>query len=208
MVLTRNGTSVRRHAVRFKKGTDARRVLEYDEDDWPSKCVTPNNSPPDKVTPSTLNGGILVNKNSYSAQSDAITHTSYTQHSSDGMCTSTDTAIPYDVKERYSFTWLWDSLLFMFVTLVCYSLIITFYSWWGHRLYLGLTALFIMAFSYNIAYFDSSKPGVMPPSPLSPTAYRQTSGHTYHLTYLMIVVNGLTFLVVESYIRGVIIPPV
>lgn len=37
---------------------------------------------------------------------------------------------------------------------------------------------------------------------------REMSGHTYHLTYLMSIVNGLLFLAMEPYISSMVIPPV
>ncbi|KAK2144374.1 hypothetical protein LSH36_763g00014 [Paralvinella palmiformis] len=59
-------------------------------------------------------------------------------------------------------------------------------------------ALSCCGFSWMIIYFDSLKPGRIPPSPLSPSKYRKKSGHTFHLNYVMSFICG--FVVFAYYL--------
>ena len=128
MVTTRSGTSVRHHAVRFKKGAAVRRVLEYDEDgNWGYEVIDSDGDSADSSsgTPTAssphTNGGILVN--GYMTSSSSSHHTPYAKQSlsfEEGYSTC-DVTIPYDVEERKRCSWLWDALLFVMVTLFCYA---------------------------------------------------------------------------------------
>ncbi|XP_076326144.1 ADP-ribosylation factor-like protein 6-interacting protein 6 [Tachypleus tridentatus] len=53
--------------------------------------------------------------------------------------------------------------------------------------------LVVSLFTWMVVYLDSSQPGVEPPSPLSPRKIRMSSGHSYHIGYIMAVVNGFLF---------------
>uniref|UniRef100_A0A1B6C8R9 Uncharacterized protein n=1 Tax=Clastoptera arizonana TaxID=38151 RepID=A0A1B6C8R9_9HEMI len=48
----------------------------------------------------------------------------------------------------------------------------------------------ISLFSCQIVYLDSNKPGIDPPSPLSPVKYRKQSGSNWHLNYLVPFLMG------------------
>jgi len=54
-----------------------------------------------------------------------------------------------------------------------------------------LYGLCILWFSWLLIYFDSKVPGVYPPSPISPSKHKKTSGHTFHLNYAIVLINGL-----------------
>lgn len=53
---------------------------------------------------------------------------------------------------------------------------------------IGILVLFL---TWGVMYFDSTTPGIEPPSPLSPQRVRVLSGHTFHSGYILAVVNGL-----------------
>ncbi|CAH1789225.1 unnamed protein product, partial [Owenia fusiformis] len=63
-----------------------------------------------------------------------------------------------------------------------------------HVLQSFLAGLGICYIGVTVTYFDSLKPGICPPSPLSPRKYRALSGHTFHSSYIMAILNGaMTF---------------
>lgn len=76
---------------------------------------------------------------------------------------------------------------------------------WKSSVHLDLTrlgqsllfGLWMMLFTWMITYMDSNKPGVQPPSPVSPRKLRLQSGHTFHLGYALALVNGLAFAVLS-----------
>ncbi|XP_072037928.1 uncharacterized protein [Amphiura filiformis] len=45
--------------------------------------------------------------------------------------------------------------------------------------------------SWNITYYDSLKPGILPPTPLSPIKHRHQTRHMFHLGYILAIANGL-----------------
>ncbi|KAF6030363.1 ARL6IP6 [Bugula neritina] len=99
-----------------------------------------------------------------------------------------------------------DAVIFLLVTSVCYFVTSFTYVHWGYYIYALICSLYIVIFSYNITYCDSLNPGVMPPSPISPFKYRASSGHTFHLSYVMTVLNGIVFFLVEPWVIDIAIP--
>ncbi|XP_032793730.2 ADP-ribosylation factor-like protein 6-interacting protein 6 isoform X3 [Daphnia magna] len=51
--------------------------------------------------------------------------------------------------------------------------------------------LSMVLFSWLLVYYDSTIPGVFPPTPISPKKHRLQSGHTFHLGYLLGLINGI-----------------
>ncbi|XP_038044981.1 ADP-ribosylation factor-like protein 6-interacting protein 6 [Patiria miniata] len=61
---------------------------------------------------------------------------------------------------------------------------------------LGLSCLL---FSWGITYQDSLQPGQFPPSPLSPKKLRKRSGHTFHSSYVMAIINGIAVFALSAW---------
>ncbi|GLV32975.1 uncharacterized protein CBL_08963 [Carabus blaptoides fortunei] len=60
-----------------------------------------------------------------------------------------------------------------------------------HILFPVLCGLLMTSFTWLMMYLDSSVPGVQPPTPFSPARYKVRSGHSFHLGYVIAVVNGV-----------------
>ncbi|XP_071802864.1 uncharacterized protein [Asterias amurensis] len=61
---------------------------------------------------------------------------------------------------------------------------------------LGVSCLL---FSWSITYQDSLQPGQFPPTPVSPKKFRKKSGHRFHSSYLMALVNGLAVFALSAW---------
>ncbi|XP_022096722.1 ADP-ribosylation factor-like protein 6-interacting protein 6 [Acanthaster planci] len=61
---------------------------------------------------------------------------------------------------------------------------------------LGLSCLL---FSWSLTYQDSLRPGEFPPSPLSPKKFRKRSGHSFHSSYVMAIINGIAVFALSAW---------
>lgn len=87
-----------------------------------------------------------------------------------------DISVALRAVQNYILSLLKDPLVWHTLKAVCIGILVLFFTW-------------------GVMYFDSTTPGIEPPSPLSPQRVRAVSGHTFHSGYILAVVNGLLFTV-------------
>lgn len=120
MVTTRSGSTVRHHAVRFKKGAAVRKVLEFCSDSWGYEAADADSEGSSDEPAPLANGGILLNgtRNDSSPHNQPYAEIPTREESLPDL----DTTVPYDIngEERRQPSWLWDALLFVMVTLACF----------------------------------------------------------------------------------------
>ncbi|KAK2857615.1 hypothetical protein Q7C36_005534 [Tachysurus vachellii] len=66
-------------------------------------------------------------------------------------------------------------------------------GFWSMLVLSSLAGVLCCSFSWTLTYFDSFEPGMSGgmSTPLSPAKFRQMTGHSFHMGYIMAILNGI-----------------